>query len=77
MLPSVFKELSIRSTSSGTIVFAPGGARPGFGAPAAYNKKPGVERRALPSVPVFRQEWTEQLETRLSLSGIRIQPHLI
>jgi hypothetical protein len=54
-LPSVVKDRSFRSTISDRNVSAPGGALNRFGADAAIlnpnNKKPGNERRAIPSLP--------------------------
>jgi hypothetical protein len=44
-----FQRSSFRSSTSDRNVSAPGGARLQFGAEAAGNKKPGVERRATPS----------------------------
>jgi hypothetical protein len=50
LLPSVVKDRSFRSAVLDRNVSAPGGARNRFGAEAAENKKPGVERRADPSL---------------------------
>jgi hypothetical protein len=54
-LPSVVKDRSFRSTVSDRNVSAPGGALNQFGADTAIlnlnNKKPGNERRAIPSIP--------------------------
>jgi len=52
-LPSIVKEPPLLSTSTDGSVSAPGGAQCRFGvdpAKPANNKKPGVERRANPSL---------------------------
>jgi len=47
-------KIAFRSTISDRNVSAPGGAQHLFGADAASNKKPGVERRACPSIRLGR-----------------------
>jgi len=70
-LPSVVKDRPFRSTISDRNVSAPGGALNRFGANSASNKKPGVERRASPSIP--RGIWSDPLDG-LARSSISFYP---
>jgi hypothetical protein len=67
-LPSVVKDRSFRSTVSDRNVSAPGGVRIRFGAEPAENKKPGVERRASPSIPQAIQSGRLDGSARCSIS---------
>jgi hypothetical protein len=66
-------QLSFRQTVS-----APGRARNRFGASSAENKKPGVERRASPSLSdCHLSDGRNRSKLDVFLSGVRNQPHLI